>query len=144
MENLTPHDGEDLDYLAAGNSKLLDQRAEVEFEEEFAKQLFRGRETQRLLSRIGSNVKNHLAGQQDAQFQKYEDAKMKLKNNRISNMMNSSRNNEQLQLLLQSGLMNNPSNLRALIDGALPNAQPNLLEAANSPEAGVVVKREDL
>ena len=38
-------------------------------------------------------------------------------------MMKLSRNNEQLQLLIESGLMNNPENLKTLIDETKGNKQ---------------------
>lgn len=39
-----------------------------------------------------------------------------LKNNRIDSMMNYKRNNEELQLLLDSGFMEDPHNLKMIID----------------------------
>lgn len=49
-------------------------------------------------------------------YNKYLEAKMKLKNNRIDSMMNYKRNNEELQLLLDSGFMEDPNNLKMIID----------------------------
>jgi hypothetical protein len=49
-----------------------------------------------------------LKGSEDQEFVEYEENKNKLKNSRIKNMLGFNKNNEQLQALIESGLINNP------------------------------------
>lgn len=71
--------------------------------------MFRTKEVKRLIGKKEKNIDNYVDGRQkDEGYLGYEEAKKELKNRKISNMMKMNRNNEQLELLISSGLFNNP------------------------------------
>ena len=74
------------------------------------------KETNRMLKKEENKFNNFLPENKDNNFNKYLEAKTKLKNSRIEGMMNYKRNNSELQLLIESGFMDEPENLKALID----------------------------
>ena len=53
MDRLRPasEEEDDLKFIEEGKSHLFDQRIEVEFEEKFRRELFRQKETQRLVKK---------------------------------------------------------------------------------------------
>lgn len=73
-------------------------------------------ETQRMLGKEDLNFKNFLPENKNNKYNSYVNAKTKLKNNRISSMMNYKRNNEDLQLLIESGFIDDPQNIKVIID----------------------------
>ena len=105
-------------------SHIFDQRAEIEFEEKFRKELFRKQETKRLLEKEKNDFRNYLEEPRNPEFLEYNENMKKFKNSRIESMMNFKRNNEQLRLLIDSGYIDNPQNLNLILDKV--NATPRL------------------
>jgi len=58
-----------------------------------------------MIKKEDNNYKNFLPENKDNEYNTYLEAKRKLKNSRIESMMNYKRNNEELKLLIESGLM---------------------------------------
>lgn len=69
-----------------------------------------------MLKREDRNFKNFLPENQDNKYNSYLTAKNSLKNSRIDSMMNHKRNNQDLQLLIESGFIDSPDNVKRLID----------------------------
>jgi hypothetical protein len=73
-------------------------------------------ETKRMLEKEDKNFINFLPQNRSNKYNSYIDAKTKLKNNRIESMMNYKRHNEELQLLIESGFIDDPDNIKIIID----------------------------
>lgn len=77
-------------------------------EKEFKKQLFRKKETKRLIDKKLNTPQNWLPESSDNDLHQYLEAKKALKNMRIGSIMEGTQTNHALELLIQSGLMDNP------------------------------------
>ena len=69
-----------------------------------------------MLDKESMDYMNFMPKNSNNQYNQYLQAKDQLKNNRIDSMMNYKRNNQELQLLIESGLMDDPENIKLLID----------------------------
>jgi hypothetical protein len=99
------------------------------------------KETERMLGKEARNFKNFLPENRDNKYNNYLKAKDQLKNSRIEGMMNYKRNNEELQLLIESGMMDEPENIRRLIDQLNAQGTPLIEEETEREQKGLVIKQ---
>ncbi len=111
-------DEEDFKFLAEDKSHLNDQTLEVQFLKKFNHELFVKKETNRMLKGEKNNLYNYLPGHKkmNKPYLQYEEEKRRFKNSKINSMMNYTRNNQELQLLISSGFIDDSESLKKIID----------------------------
>ena len=102
----------DLDFLSDSKSYLYDQKDEIEYEEKFKQRLFKLKETNRLLLKEKLDQNNYIPNQENKKYLEYQQNKKTLINHKIDRMMGNKKHNEQLKLLIDSGITDDLEKLR--------------------------------